>query len=35
MVVGTFTEHVAILFGLDGEFPADGILDIEEVRVDV
>ena len=35
MVVGAFTEHIAILFRLDGELPADSILDIDEVGVNV
>lgn len=35
VVVGVFAEQLTILFGLDGELPADGILDLDEVRVDV
>lgn len=35
MVVGVFAEHLAILFRLDGKLPADSILDIDEVRVNV
>ena len=35
VVVGVFTEHVAILFRLDRELPTDRILDLDEMRVDV